>query len=209
MWLWTRSRVAPHPHYPGLKRIWDAVPAKGVAQPSRRRASELHPFQIRDGVDVIVELAVPFCAEAGWSEYAACTELRMLTYRCCEHLSSKLRPFRVIENRAQLATLKHAFETIRFRVAWPGHRLWPPTIFMIKCHAEVASGNGYSAIPPRMLQADLRERLLMAAFRLTTARLIVTPRTATWRTTKLTLRARQVGSSKGQPWRAPLPALSA
>ena len=67
-------------------------------KPIRRGGLQLNPLQVCDRVDVVIKLPIPIGAEVRWCEHAASSKLRMLLARRREHLGSKFRPLRVIEN---------------------------------------------------------------------------------------------------------------
>ena len=103
-------------------------------KPIRRGGLQLHPLQVCDRVDVVIKLPIPSGAEVRWCKHAASSKLGMLLGRRREHLGSKFRPLRVIENGVQLATANHSSQTIHFRLARSRHRLWTPFKFVLNGH---------------------------------------------------------------------------
>lgn len=77
----------------------------------------------------MVELYIPFGAEARWCEYAASSERRALLAGGREHFCLKLCPLGLIEHRMQFAALDHASQTLHVQLAWPGCALVPPSGF--------------------------------------------------------------------------------
>ena len=103
-------------------------------KPIRRGGLQLHPLQVCDRVDMVIKLPIPVGAEVRWCEHAASSKLGMLLGRCPEHLSSKFRPLRVIENGVQLATANHPSQTIHVRLARSRHCLWTPFECVLNGH---------------------------------------------------------------------------
>lgn len=128
-------------------------------KPIRRGGLQLHPLQVCDRVHVVIKLPIPVGAEVRWCEHAASSKLGMLLGRRREHLGSKFRPLRVIENGVQLATANHPSQTIHVSLARSRHCLWTPSEFVLNGHGasnvrlwpDSAAQRGSRAGPKRLL----------------------------------------------------------
>ena len=133
-WLRSRAGVTPQPHDAIFYRVGDAMTPENSKKPIRRGGLQLHPLQVFDRVGMVIKLPISVGAEVRWCEHAASSKLGMLLGRRREHLGSKFRPLRVIENGVQLATANHPSQTIHVSLARSRHCLWTPSEFVLNGH---------------------------------------------------------------------------